>query len=275
MNLESRLSEKPTVLDGSLPVSFNARYDLEVPAGTPVLLNDINGILKPEVRSRTIDQAVRILIGTTFKPETALYATTQTIATSMLELVAPILAQTSPQETAIILPGEGAKAVLRESLQGLPELSLFKSYFVPTERIVDNGKPVDVRVMLTDLDLEFFEKSFRTFIVVDDVVATGKTLNVLREKLTNKSTKRKLFRAVTWFLRQPTQVNGYQSVESIYRYWTREGWPALNSLSTLLRTDEKGESVRAGYIKKYIRYPYGFRKQIDYIRSLTTIGGTP
>lgn len=269
MSPESQ-ANSPIPKDGIL----RARFELNLPPQTPVLLNDINGLLKPGISSEDVDQAVKILIGTTYKTENVIYAVAQSFRDSLSNLVASTLADALSKNTAILWPGDGAKSVLRETLRDLPQLKTFRSFFIPTVRIVENGKVTDVTVDSTELKNDV-ATPYQTFLIIDDVVASGTTLNRIREAAVRVFGNNKLFRAVTWFLRKPTDVNGYESVNSVYQYSTTEGWPALNSLSTLLRTDAKGEAVREGYIKKYIRYPYGFRKQIDYIRSLTTTGGSP
>lgn len=272
MSQESQ-ANSPIPKDGIL----RARFELNLPPQTPVLLNDINGLLKPGVTTDTVDQAVKILIGTTYRAENVVYTIAESFKNTIQKIVASVFENCPRRETAVIWPGEGAKSVLRETLLGFPLLAnICSSYFVPTERIVQNGKPIEVFVNRASLPNEsIVGNPFRTFLIIDDVVATGLTLQRVRETITQTFGNNKVFRAITWFLRKPTYVPDYASVDSVYRYSTSEGWPALNSLSTLLRTDAKGEAVRSGYMKKYIRYPYGFRKQIDYIRSLTTIGGTP
>lgn len=256
---------------------IDAQYELEIPPGIPTLLNDINALLKPGINPEVVDQAVKILIGTSFKPESALYIVAGSLKTETQQLASSMLDSTQPGRTALIYPGEGAKSVVRETLEELVEPDNVDTFFVPTKRVFDNGKMSRVEVALPDeLAYGIDIQKYQDFLVVDDVIATGSTLNTLREQLTPAGIQRPMrFCSISWFCRRPTTINGYESVQSVYRYWTSEGWPALNSLSTLLRTDEKGEAVRAGYIKKYIRYPYGFKKQIQYIRSLTTIGESP
>lgn len=253
---------------------IDARYELEIPPGTPILLNDINALLKPGINPEVVDQAVKILIGTTFKPESALYIVARSLKTETQQLASGMLASARAGRTALIYPGEGAKSVVRETLEELVEPDNIDTFFVPTKRVFENGKVQKIEVTIpTELAYGIDSQKYRDIVVIDDVIASGSTLNMLFIKLWSWRGMR--FRAISWFCRRPTDVQSYESVQSVYRYWTSEGWPALNSLSTLLQTDKKGEAVRAGYIKKYIRYPYGFRKEIDYIRSLTTIGGTP
>ena len=257
---------------GFLTGLITSRYELEVPPGIPIVLNDINGLLKPGVNPESVDQAMKILIGTTFKPEEAFYIVAGSLKNETQQLISDLLTTRPLWRTAVIYPGEGARSVLRETPIDSSKLDAIDSFFVPTKRVFENGKMIRVEVSIPDeLAIRIDTRKYTDILVIDDVIASGSTLYTLRVKLWSYPGMR--FQAVSWFCRRPTCVDGYESVQSVYRYWTREGWPALNSLSTLLRTDEKGEAVREGYTKKYIRYPYGFRKQIQYIRSLTTIGG--
>lgn len=253
--------------------TIEALYELDVPRQTPVLLNDVNKLLKPGVRPEDMDMAIQILIGTTFSTEAALYASSNDLAVPMVDLAAGMLADADPETTAMVFPGEGAKAVRRESLGGDRAVDGFQQFFLPTNRIVDNGRVVGVTVEVPEnAQEELASGQFREILVIDDVIATGKTLNTLREAVQKCSPNPLAFTSCVWFARKPTDVAGYDVVRGVYRYWSNDGYPALNSLSTCLRTDEKGFIVREKYKKKYIQYPYGFDKQIDYIRSLTTIG---
>lgn len=261
--------ERPNPYDQTI----KALYELEVPWRTPVLLNDVNKLLRPGIRPKDIDLALQILIGTTFSTEKALCASSNDLESPMVDLITARLAGFDPETTAIVFPGEGAKAVRRESLGVGGTVDGFRQFFLPTNRIVDNGRVVGVTVELPiDTREELASGRFRQILVVDDVVATGKTLNTLRAAVQECSPNPLAFTSCVWFAREPTDITGYESVRAVYRYWTREGYAALNSLSTWLRTDWKGFVVRGKYKEKYIRYPYGFDKQIDYIRSLTTIG---
>lgn len=253
--------------------AIEALYELDVPWQTPVLLNDVNKLLKPGVRPEDMDVALQILIGTTFSTKAALYANSNTLEVSMVNLATSILADADPETTAIVFPGEGAKAVRRESFGDDSTLDGFQQFFLPTNRMVDNGRVVGVTVEIPENTREKLASGqFRQVVVIDDVIATGKTLNTLRATLQERSPNPLAFTSCVWFARKPTDVVGYDVVRGIYRYWSNDGYPALNSLSTWLRIDEKGNKVRESYKRKYIRYPYGFDKQIAYIRSLTTIG---
>lgn len=253
--------------------AIEALYELDVPRQTPVLLNDVNKLLRPGVKPGDMDVALQILIGTTFSTEAALYASSSALEVPMVDLATGMLADANPETTAIVFPGEGAKAVRRESLGGDSALGSFQQFFLPTNRMVDNGRVVGVTVEVPEnAREELASGQFRHVMVIDDVIATGKTLNTLRAAVQEYSPNPLTFTSCAWFIRKPTDVVGYDSVRGIYQYWCNEGYPALNSLSTWLRTDEKGFIVRENYKKKYIRYPYGFDKQIDIIRELTTIG---
>lgn len=258
--------------------SIGALYELDVPRQTPVLLNDVNKLLRPGVRPEDLDVALQILIGTTFATESALCVNSDDLEIPMVDITEDMLANADPNTTAIVFPGEGAKAVLRESLNGVDFLEdgllgPFQQFFLPTSRVVDNGRVIGVTVDVPDDTQEVFAKGqIKQVVVVDDVIATGTTLNTLRDAVQDYSPNPLTFTSCAWFVRKPTDVVGYGVVRGIYKYWCNEGFPALNSLSTWLRTDEKGFIVRENYKKKYIRYPYGFDKQIDIIRNLTTIG---
>jgi len=256
-----------------------ALYDFEVPYSVPVVIGDANGLLREGRTSTDLDNAVRILVATSFKRD-ALYINPTQIAGETRQIVRSLLKNSSPENTAILLPGNGSRSVTRETDGLNAMLSSFDTFEISTARELKDGKVVGVIISLPEeLTTALQEGRYRSFVIIEDVIATGTTLRLLRAGIMTQSATSDLsFSCFSWFCRKPTNVSGYNAILSVYEYWTRDGFPALNSLSTWLREDEKGLAVREGYKKRYASYPRGFDKQIEQIRQMTTAsyeGGNP
>jgi hypothetical protein len=258
------------------PTRLNWLYKLEVPAGVPIILNDIYPRLIPGVQVEELDRAVDILIRTVFKPTEVMYAKSNTFSTDTQGIIQKMVSSKNPESTVIIWPGEGAKSVFQSVYANIPELNYFMNIFAPTSRIVENGKVRGVIPEFNNYWSVLTNPDVTEILIVDDVISTGTTINTIMDQIRLNRDQPINFSACTWFLRQPTNAgnNGITEIQSVWKYMAVEGYPALNSLSTLLRTDQKGQVVRDSYKQKYIKYPYGFDKQIDYIRSLIQTGET-
>lgn len=258
---------------------FNDRTELrslgclEVFPGRQIVVNDITERqLRPGVSIQEFDIAVRVLFASSFpfQPE---YITSQELSEPMTGMLQSVLKNVDDQTSAVIFLGNGSQPVYETCWEGKIAFDSWNVFKVRAERMFENNKPKSVCFEFPKVMRDAFEfPRYKKIFVIDDVIATGMTLNALKKRLNYPAQ----YTAVSWFRRKPTNVEGYDVVTSAleYRSLDPNTYPALNSLSTWLRTDEKGFVVRENYKKKYIcprGYPPGFDKQIDYIRSLTSI----
>ncbi len=247
-----------------------ALREISVPRENPLIVGDVNGYLRPNRSPSDLDLAMQILIATSFE-NSALYVNATLLRDQTVELLDTTLQEIDVQRTAIVIPGYGAQSVCRENDLD-SRLKSFRRFDIPTQRIVDNGKVAGVSVAIP---MQYKEQlragDIRNVVVIDDVVATGTTLRTLRTKIQKESPIPVDFQAITWFCRRPTDVTGFRSVRSIYQYWSAEGWPALNSISTWLKSDEKAAAVLKRYKQRFAKYPYGFDKQLAAIKALVNM----
>jgi hypothetical protein len=252
---------------------FRSLGSLEVFPGRPIVVNDITkNQLRPGVSMLDLDIAAKVLFASSFpcQPE---YVTLQELSEPMTAILRGMLKNVDDQTSAVIFLGNGAQPVYETCWEGKINFDPWNVYKIKAERIFENNKPKSVFFEFPKVMRDAFEfPRYKKIFVIDDVIATGLTLNGLIKKLNYPSQ----YTAISWFRRKPTTIEGYDFIASVLEYKSLDpnSYPALNSLSTWLRTDEKGLLVRETYKKKYIAprgYPRGFDKQINYIRSLTTV----
>jgi hypothetical protein len=252
---------------------FRSLGSLEVFPGRPIVVNDITeNRLRSGVSMLDFDVAAKILFASSFpiQPE---YITAQELTEPMTNILQGFLNNVDGQASAVIFLGNGALPVYETCWEGKINFDPWNTYKIKAERIFENNKPKSVFFEFPKVMRDAFEfPRYKKIFVIDDVIATGMTINALKKRLNYPSQ----YIAISWFLRKPRTIEGYDCIASVLEYKSSDpdSYPALNSLSTWLRTDEKGFIVRENYKKKYISprgYPRGFDKQINYIRGLTTI----
>lgn len=258
--------------NGERPVEWSPQIislsEVVVRPDEPILIGDITSSLRPGINPADLAMAVEVLVGTTFRAG-AKYVDGSMLAQATKGFFLSGLYRPDESTTLLFFPGSGAKAVIRES-ENIGNFLYKKGYFLDTARIVDKGGKVQ-NVLVTfpsELDNWLRQGSVSRVIVVDDVIATGKTLSAIAAMIRTKAPSPVELEAISWFCRNPTETGGYSRVQSVFRYRSIDGWPALNSLSTLMGTSEKSKMVRSRFIKRFVRYPYGFLKQLSFIVSL-------
>jgi hypoxanthine phosphoribosyltransferase len=248
---------------------------LIVPNGTPIVLNDIaKSQLRPGVRMEDFDAAANMLFVSSFL-RLPIYVTAQQLALPMQGLLKDAMRNLDSKTTAVLFPGNGSWTLYEDVWKTLPKLQadVYKGQDLEIKRVFENGKAQSMQIAFSKYLRDGFDwDKYRKILIVDDVIATGKTLSLIQKELPMGASGQYEYQAISWFCRSDASAPGYKKISSVIDYSSLEGYPALNSLSTLLSPTSKGEAVREGYTKKYIRYPYGFRKEIENLQKLTTIG---
>ncbi len=239
----------------------------------PIIIGDVNRFLRPNKSSTDLDLAVQLLVATAFE-NPVLYLNATQLTRRTKALLDETMNTVDLSRTAIVLPGMGAQSVVGENNLDVRLMSV-PVFEIPTQRTVENGKVTGVTITLPERVTKWLQTGLiDDLIVIEDVIATGTTLRVLRNEMQKASSNPLQFQAVSWFCRRPTDVSGYKSVRVIYEYWSAVSWPALNSISTWLKDDEKAKVILSRYKERYAKkYPPGFDKQLATIRGLITLEG--
>lgn len=180
--------------------------------------------------------------------------------------------------TLVIFPGDGADSV-RRAIQPYP--LVVKATTVPTSRLLKPDGSIDT-VNIGDLTNK--PKDIQTILVIDDVIASGSTLDAIREKLL-EAFPNVNFMAMSLAMLSPLQnrnkknklsqsgIAGYDVVWTAVVYDGLNGIPAINSLSTLIGNTPKSYAVRERY-QKYVLDPKGFNEAIRQLREMQNTENT-
>lgn len=250
---------------------------IEVPKDTNLILND-TGISDKEVRSAFAAlQTARVA----FQILSAVELTEKTNAVLRQKL------SEAPNQSAILLPGAGAKSVASFlSPEILTSVPLFE---IPTSRTFIGSRPARVNVTIPESLLQQIEsRVVNRLVIVDDVVASGLTVNTLQEEVTAAVTTWDYsdydqglrfsfpkavappleFSVVCWLLQQSARAD--LPVASAANYTKKNGKAALNSLSTWMGQTPKSQTVTKEYAGKYFSDPTELIAVINYLLALTT-----
>jgi len=259
MNNNERLS-KPVI---------EQPFVIDVPEDTNIIFGDVSRFLRPGVTDDDIALSVQILAGTAMRRD-VLYFDTRLLrepTDRMLERMLSLM----PRNTVLVYPGNGAQAVKEEARSSA--VLGYPAYPIPARRIMNNGSVVRVESSLTpSLEQALQSGQINGAVIVDDVSVTGTTLATVRKQIAAASPQPLTFAGLVWFSYGSNALPGYDLSASVCRYTCQNGKkPPFNSLSTWLRGDEQSTLVLGPYIAKYGSYPYGFTKQLEQIRRLTTL----
>lgn len=139
----------------------------------------------------------------------------------------------------LVFPGTGAKSVYNY-LGGVRFGQCYNCIFLENPR---NVKPEE----LPDIDPQ------KRVVIIDDVVASGDTVNQVARALLRKYGIIRDLRVATWLLEDKAKImNGinqvFASIVVKGNYCSR---PPVNSLSCLLSAEGSYETVKTGYTRKY------------------------
>ncbi len=250
------------------------RDAVEVPRNYNIIFGDVLRYLKPGVYPIDLRLATELL-GASGLNRSILYFDSLDVGKPMFEVIKSKLNGNSKTK-ALIFPGEGGKAVYEEN--ALAEIGEAEKFFVPTKRNFSGSSAwsTSVSVFLPDQLVDALQNgSIESILIIDDVIASGGTVRTLRQAIKNQTKNELDFTAIAWFGKNQS-VEGFQSIETMQQYvgapfFNERMTPPFNSLSTWLRDNEKSRAVLDAYTQKYVRYPYGFKKQLERIRQLTVL----
>lgn len=165
-----------------------------------------------------------------------------------------IIPKSTYENALIIFPGNGALSV-REYLK-ITKPELTEGITVPARRtMIDKGK-FEVWVDLPDNLPEGFSK----ILIIDDVVASGKTVNTLLLALARRIGILPPVNLACWLIlaaRDQDYRTGFSSIENVYASLVVKGNgvpnPPINSSSCLLDETGRYDTVKENYIKRYFQ----------------------
>ena len=163
----------------------------------------------------------------------------------------------------LLFPGEGSQFIkLQLSLPGID---------IPTQRIFERNKPTVCNIEIPEtLVNTVVENPFSPIGIVDDVVASGQTIQQIRKSLEFKVCDRGInpkiqWGCFTWLRQKRANTEGFL-MRAYIEYSKKSGIPAVNSFSTFLQDTEKGYTVTKGYA---LRYFSGYEQSFyDFIKGL-------
>lgn len=237
----------------------------------PILIGDVSTMLRPGITPQDFDNQVEAMVASSFNTD-ARYIAARQLDTALNTTIRNIVTNENPNNLLIIFPGNGSNTVKQENPSVWNTVrTQYPTMSIKANRIFTENSPTNVVIDLTNNEeRQIKEKQYTSVLVIDDVIAKGLTLNKIRETIQPITAPNAAFFAASWFLRSDANVQGYKKIASIYRYSAIEGYPAMNSLSTWLRGDEKSKAVLDAYTKRYIQYEYGFKKAITILKEMTT-----
>lgn len=178
-------------------------------------------------------------------------------------------------QTLIIFPGNGAR-VVSDYLQNIaPELNFKNAIYLSTERKMT--KPGSFRLSVDYSSLPQGTKA-KTAVIIDDVVASGQTVQKIIGDLRFRIPDIRNYIVAAWVFLDPSNPENKDSASGILgvsktftslilkgNYVAR---PPINSLSCLIRSEQRYEEMKNVYVTKYIRSADKFQKALEEIKRL-------
>ncbi len=181
------------------------------------------------------------------------------LTSTMIMKLQRLLDTVNRRRVMMIFPGNGARVV--QDLLPKDITESVSTIEIPTQRKVGlKGAVEDVVINDTTRARKIIsDNKIETVIVLDDVIATGATLEALREAIPGRNIE---WYAGSLLMRSPLQrskkttaqcgVEGYNAIISSIVYQGTTGTVPINSLSTLIATSELSEAVRSRYMINYV-----------------------
>ncbi|MCL5091317.1 MAG: hypothetical protein M1342_00630 [Patescibacteria group bacterium] len=201
----------------------------------------------------------------------------------LVEKLVRLMTVLDRKKTLAIFPGDGAQAVKEQ----LPEklLSGLMAVDLPVRREVDARTKTVKGVTVADVTKIrklIADGKFNTFLVLDDVIATGATASAIRAAFPVKNGQ---WYAGSLLMLSPLQnrsraagpsgLAGYGSIIAPTVYQGTAGIPAVNSVSTLIGTSEKSVAVRNRYINDFVIDQPIFTEMVQQLRQMVPEKGQP
>ena len=193
---------------------------------------------------------------------------------------------------AIIFPGQGSKKVKEmfssDLMQELSQKGIV--YETNTSRTWTGNRPqISETNIPQDLIIKLNEGAIKAVWIIDDVVASGETIQAIagdiKYELTDmqpadpdydqsirfSSSQGKTSKysqvVFTWLKQKSAMTTGFE-IYAPSTYSRRSGKVPVNSISTLLMDDQKGKTVKDLYAQKYFDKPEEFTELIDNLKKL-------
>lgn len=191
-----------------------------------------------------------------------------------------LLTNSRLERSAFIFPGKGSIPVadllsktIRQEIFG----GVAKVIKAPTQRIVNAATGAVEGVKIGDaakIKQSLSDRTIEKVMVLDDVIATGTTLNAFRKLAPSSQPD---WTAAAFMTLAPSQnrarsknspsgVDGYQAILTVNSYQGLSGTPALNSLSNLIGDSPKSQMVRSRYMERYVEDAEQFADSINQIK---------
>jgi hypothetical protein len=271
---EVKQAEAESRISKEFPTLAFDRFMLVDPATTRLAIDDVSYRARKPL-TEELAALTSSLVG-----ELKVYDV-EALAKALEPRVTSLLQEKDPERTLLVFPGTGANVVLQLLMENVISDFIAKNgqlAKMPTKRLVNakTGEIEGVEIVGVEVLRKGFQRSVDTIIVLDDVIASGATLDTIQAQLQIPS---KDWYAETLMTLSPLQnrkrsttarllfFEYYQSVQSPIVYQGTTGIPPLNSLSTLIGTSEKSELVRSRYIDKYVNNKDLFMDSIASIRN--------
>ncbi len=165
----------------------------------------------------------------------------------------------------VIFPGEGAK-IVREYMDQQGEqiydyYDMQNGIYLPTQRIMRKKGEFDMKV-----DYSALPPSLKSeyVIIVDDVIASGQTVQTIAEELRARYGGIKII-AMAWFMMKPTvkenqeSESGIKGVDLTIAGFALKGnyvsRPPVNSLSCFIKDYGKYQQIKNAFMERYIDNP--------------------
>lgn len=176
------------------------------------------------------------------------------------------------QNTAILLPGNSSRTMLKYFNKDTKDRVLSTPTFnCRTQRTFSGNVCTNLEVSLPKKLIDQTQnRQFTSILIIDDVCASGKTIQTLKRGLLyelNPPIPTIGWNAIFWLLSASADINGFNCNAAI-NYKGKNGRVAINSLSTFLAKDIKGETVTNNYIQKY--FPNLKNKFLDILNKLNS-----
>lgn len=279
---------------------FLSQQTITIPKNGNILINDLYPFIPSFIETEKLDELIKDLAS---KSEREIVLFDAMDLTLRLQKLLPPREFFASNRVAVLFPGKGAKAV--RDTTGMLNLNMpapnNQIFSFPCKKSFWRGKYEGI-----DLTLPQYLKPdyFDAFLIIDDVVVTGETVrkivNVVNQNTTPDKNfewgqsqkfpnwpslkKPKPFFLVTLLGLYPNQkpqqyrdnsgssISKIESVSTAICYKGQAGIPPCNSLSTLVRKDQKAKLVGRTLKSKYFDKET-FDELINYLRGQAPIPG--
>lgn len=256
--------------------------EYEVPEGTNLVINDTP--IEAELVSRAMN-------GLRTRLAEFVVLDRQELTNPLTSMIEKNL-QANNLPLGIIFPGQGAQRVKEVLPKGL--LQDIKNrgplYDTPTKREYVDNRPQLVNANIPEsLVRRIDEGEIAMIWIIDDVVATGQTIQGIRTDIKEQLAEMQPedpdynpnqrfsypqtkipnipFVVFTWLRQRLAKTTDFDIFNSIV-YSRRSGRVALNSLSTLLNENVESQPIRKAYAVKYFSYASEFFSLLERLKKI-------